>query len=181
MLVRECPGSLKYCLIQRRQASRQAQYIPKIYESWEQILGSQNFLSWCWIWIIQFGSQKGVNFHLQCIFLRWKYAGRYFPGTVNACTVQSKCTPRVQIWEVQRDPNVITRWLWVSQEEMFVFFCFINILFFLICLLVCGSLQYTQIQIMKSLHTGQAVIYDLSQAGKMTGTERNSVTCSSCL
>lgn len=118
MLVRECPRSLKYCLIQRRQASQQAQFIPKIHEFWEQILGTQTFLSWWWIWIIQFGSQKWVIFHLQCIFWRWKYAGRYFPGAVNTCTVQSKCTPNVQIQEIQRDPKFITRWLWVSQEEM---------------------------------------------------------------
>lgn len=118
VLVRECPRSLKYCLIQRRQASQQAQFIPKIHEFWDQILGTQNFLSWWWIWIIQFGSQKWVIFHLQCIFWRWKYAGRYFPGAVNTCTVQSKCTPNVQIQEIQRDPKFITRWLWVSQEEM---------------------------------------------------------------
>lgn len=57
-------------------------------------------------------------FHLQCIFCRWKYAGRYFPGAVNICTVQSKCTLHVQIQEIQRDPKFITRWLWVNQEEM---------------------------------------------------------------
>lgn len=106
------------CLIQRRQASRQAQFIPKIHECWEQILGTQTFLSWWWIWIIQFGSQKWVIFHLQCIFWRWKYAGRYFPGAVNICTVQSKCTLHVQIQEIQRDPKFITRWLWVNQEIM---------------------------------------------------------------
>lgn len=125
VLVRQCPRSLKCCLIQRRHASWQAQFIPKIYECWKHILGTQTFLSWCWIWIIQFGSQTGVIFHLQCIFKRWRYAGTYFPGAVNTCTVQSKCTPHVQVQEIQRNPKFITRCLWVSQEEMFALFhCF---------------------------------------------------------
>lgn len=55
--------------------------------------------------------------------------------------------------------------------KMFAFFFFFNILFFLLCLLVYGRLQQTQRQIMKSLYTGQNMICDLSQAGKMTGKE----------
>lgn len=171
-LVRECPRSLKYCLIQRRQASWQAQFIPKIYECWEQILGSQTFLSWRWIWIIHFRCQKGVIFHLQCISQRWKYEGRYFPGAVNTWTSQSN----LRETEIPNSSQGGFGWV---RKKCLIFFFFLNILFFLLCLLVWKSSIDTKKNYKNCI--GQNVICDLSQAGQATRKERNSATCSSSL